>query len=146
MSKHAYVQTAIFGTPFCKSASEAFNVIVRNAGKVASISYVSNIVLFVGKVFVGSITAGAAYLYIDHELGHQLYSTLGPCILVFFLSFFVGEMFLSIFDMATSTILQCFVVDTEMFGEDECYAEDDLREWIDDFKKKEKKIVTGRRN
>jgi len=141
LNKNAYIQTAIFGTPFCRSAREAFSLIVRNAGKVASISYVSTLVLFVGKVFVSSVTTGAAYIYIDRELGSQLYSTAGPCVLVFVLSFFVGEMFLSIFDMSTSTILQCFVADEEMFDGDECYAEGDLRKWIDDFEEKEKKII-----
>ena len=143
MNKNAYIQTAIFGTPFCRSAREAFSLIVRNAGKIASITYVSTLVLFLGKIFVSSLTTGAAYLYIDTNLNEMLYSTAGPCVLVFFLSFFVGGVFLSIFDMSTSTILQCFVADEEMFDGDECYAEGDLRKWLDDFEEEERKIVAG---
>lgn len=143
LNKNAYIQTAIFGTPFCRSAREAFSLIVRNAGKIASITYVSTLVLFLGKIFVSSLTTGAAYLYIDTNLNEMLYSTAGPCVLVFFLSFFVGGVFLSIFDMSTSTILQCFVADEEMFDGDECYAEGDLRKWLDDFEEEERKIVAG---
>lgn len=143
LNKNAYIQTAIFGTPFCRSAREAFSLIVRNAGKIASITYVSTLVLFLGKIFVSSLTTGAAYLYIDTHLNEMLYSTAGPCVLVFFLSFFVGGVFLSIFDMSTSTILQCFVADEEMFDGDECYAEGDLRKWLDDFEEEERKIVAG---
>jgi hypothetical protein len=52
-------------------------------------------------------------------------------------------MFLSIFDMSTSTILQCFVADEEMFDGDECYAEGELRKWINDFEEEERRIVAG---
>lgn len=144
LNKNAYIQTAIFGTSFCKSAREAFSLIVRNAGKVASISYVSTLVLFLGKIFISSLTTGAAYLYMDEHMSEQLYSTAGPCLLVFGLSYYVGGMFLSIFDMSTSTILQCFVADEEMFDGDECYAEGDLRKWLDDFEEEERKIVAGK--
>jgi hypothetical protein len=89
------------------------------------------------------VTTAAGYVYIDHELGHLLYSTAGPCVLIFILSYFIGEMFLSIFDMSTSTILQCFVADEEMFDGDECYAEGELRKWINDFEEEERKIVAG---
>ena len=95
-------------------------------------------------MFVSSLTTGMAYLYIDTHLSDKLYSTAGPCVMIFFLSYFVGDMFLGIFDMSTSTILQCFVADEEMFDGDECYAEGDLRRWLDDFEEEEKKIVAGK--
>ena len=144
LNKNAYIQTAIFGTPFCRSAREAFSLIVRNAGKVASISYVSTLVLFVGRIFISSLTTGGAYVYMDHYIGGKLYSTAGPCAVIFFMSYYVGGMFLDIFDMSTSTILQCFVADEEMFDGDENYAEGDLRKWLDDFEEEEKRIVTGK--
>eukprot|EP01083_Nonionella_stella_P098986 278433_1 len=144
LNKNAYIQTAIFGTPFCRSAREAFSLIVRNAGKVASISYVSTLVLFVGRIFISSLTTGGAYVYMDHYIGGKLYSTAGPCAVIFFMSYYVGGMFLDIFDMSTSTILQCFVADEEMFDGDENYAEGDLRKWLDDFEEEEKRIVAGK--
>jgi len=144
LNKNAYIQTAIFGTPFCTSAREAFSLIVRNAGKVASISYVSTLVLFVGKIFISSLTTGAAYVYIDHNMGSKLYSTAGPCLLVFVASYYIGGMFLSIFDMSTSTILHCFVADEEMFDGDECYAEGDLRQWLNDFEETERRVIAGK--
>jgi choline transporter-like protein 2/4/5 len=141
LNKNAYIQTAIFGTPFCKSAREAFHLIMRNAGKIASITYVSTLILFVGKVFISAATTGAGYVYMDYKMTDQLYSTAGPCILIFCLSYFIAGMFMSVFDMSTSTILQCFVADEEMFEGDECYAERELREFIDGFEEEEKRIV-----
>ncbi len=143
LNKNAYIQCAIFGTPFCRSAREAFGLITRNVGKVGSITYVSSIVLFVGKFFISCLTTGAAYIYINREMGEELYSIGGPCALIFIMSYFVGDMFLSIFDMSTSTVLHCFVADEEMFDGDECYAEGKLRDWLDDYEKSERKIVAG---
>jgi len=141
LNKNAYIQTAIFGTPFCRSAREAFGLITRNAGKIASITYVSGIVLFVGKFFISCLTTGAAYLVINREMGEDLYSIGGPCALIFIMSYFIGDMFLDIFDMSTTTVLHCFVADEEMFDGDECYAEGKLRDWLDDFEENERKIV-----
>jgi len=60
MNKNAYIQTAIFGTAFCASAKAAFGLIMRNASRVGSISYVSTIVLFVGKLFISFTRAVVA--------------------------------------------------------------------------------------
>jgi len=43
--------------------------------------------------------------------------------------------------MSTSTILQCFVADEEMFDGDECYAERELRDFIHGFEEEEKRII-----
>ena len=142
LNKHAYIQTAIFGTPFCRSAREAFALIVRNAGRIGAISYVSSVVLFVGKLFISCLTASLAYMYIDSEVGTDLYSLVGPTFIIFCMSYFVGGMFLHIFDVSTETILQCFVADEEMmFDRDQSYADKDLRDWLSVYEEDERKIV-----
>ena len=50
----------------------------RNAARVAAISYVSGGVVFVGKVFITTLTTGIAYFAIDHYVGDELYSIIGP--------------------------------------------------------------------
>lgn len=143
LNKNAYIQTAIFGTPFCRSAREAFSLIARNVGKIGSISYVSTIVLFVGKFFISCLTTGAAFIYIQNGIGEELYSVGGPLAFIFVISYFIGDMFLDIFDMSTTTILHCFVADEEMFDGDECYAEGELRGWLDDYEESERKMLIG---
>ena len=141
LNKNAYIQTAIFGTPFCRSARDAFSLIARNMGKIGSITYVSTIVLFVGKFFISCLTTGAAYIYMERGIGDELYSTGGPLAFIFVSSYFIGDMFLDIFDMSTTTILHCFVADEEMFDGDECYAEGELRGWLEEYEESERKIV-----
>jgi len=141
LNKNAYIQTAIFGTSFCTSAKEAFALIARNAKRVGSITYVSEVVLFLGKIFISCLTAGAAYMVMEsQELNDVVFSLTGPTVVIFFMAYFVGDMFLDIFEMSTATILQCFIADEEMFDGADNYAEGELRTWLDDYQEEEKKI------
>lgn len=131
LNKNAYIQTAIFGTSFCTSSKEAFFLIMRNAARVAAITYVSGGVVFVGKVFITTLTTGVSYFAIDHYVGHELYSIIGPLFFIACIAWFISGMFMSVYDMGIATILQCFVADEEMFPADQRYAGSGLRTWVD---------------
>jgi hypothetical protein len=68
-----------------------------------------------------------------------------PTALIGLLAYAVSEMFDEVFGMAISTILQCFVVDEEMFDPEERFASTRLAETIDstqqNYKKKSKKSI-----
>ena len=134
LNKNAYIQTAIFGTAFCKSAREAFFLIARNAGRIGAITYVSGAVLFIGKLFISAVTTSASYYVMNELIGDEVFSLAGPTIFIFIISYFISDMFMDIFDMGVTTVLQCFIADEEMFEErGECYAEGRLRKYIDDY-------------
>lgn len=132
LNKHAYIQTAIFGTSFCRSAREGFYLIVRNSARISAITFVSWGVIFVGKLFITTITCGLAYFAFDEYLEEELHSPIGPIVFIGLIGFFVGGMFMNVFNMGINTVLHCFVADEEMFSADEMYAEGKLRKWIDD--------------
>ena len=132
INKNAYIQTAIFGTSFCTSAKEAYCLIMRNAARIIAITYVSGGVVFVGKIFITTLTTGVAFFVLDYELREELYSSIGPLFFIVMASWFVSGMFMAVFDMAIAAILQCFVADEEMFGDSEMYAEGTLRQWVKD--------------
>lgn len=133
LNKNAYIQTAIFGTPFCTSARAAFFLILRNIGRIGAVSYVTGAVLIIGKLFITSVTTALSYALMSQLLGDQLFNLWGPTILVFLIAYFIADMFLDVFEMGISTILQCFIADEEMFEDDECFAEGDLKRWIDKY-------------
>jgi len=141
ISKNAYIYTSMFGTPFCKSAREAFSLIVRNAARVGTLSYVSVMVVFVGRLFISTTTAAASWVIMQHYLGSKLYSLAGPTVIIFFIAYHVGDMFMQVFNMTASTILHCFVADEEMFDSAEQYATDELREFIDKNEAKARKVL-----
>lgn len=133
LNKNAYIQTAMFGTPFCTSAREAFFLILRNIGRIGAVSYVSGAVLIIGKLFISSVTTGLSYYLMVELIGEELVHVWGPTVLVFLIAYFISDMFLDVFEMGISTILQCLIADEEMFDGDECFAEGALQRWIDKY-------------
>lgn len=136
LNTHAYIQTAVFGTSFCKSAREGFYLVMRNSARLSAITFVSWGVIFVGKLFITTITCGIAYFAFDEYLEEELHSPWGPIVFIGLIGFFVGGMFMNVFKMGINTVLHCFVADEEMFDEDEMYAEGKLRKWIDESDEK----------
>lgn len=151
ISKNAYIHTAIFGTSFYTSSVESFYLIARNAYDMSTITYVTTAMSLVGRISITSIVGVSAYFLMAHHYkmgeeeaeerinnnkagGGEVHSLSGPTVLTVILSYFIADVFMSIFDMTVTTILHCFIADEEMFyNEDhnEMYAEGDLRELID---------------
>lgn len=131
INKNAYIQTAIFSTSFCKSCRQSFALIFRNAARCAAISYVSSAVLIVGKLFISSVVTLFGYYIILENIGDQLFSVGGPVAFIFFISYFVSDMFMGVLDMGISTVLHCFIADEEMFAEGDRYHDESLKDYVD---------------
>merc|ERR1712127_598186 len=137
INKQAYIQTAIFGYSFCKASREGFFLLLRNALRISAVSVVSGIVLFIGKVFMTVASAVGGYYYLEIHFGDQLNSLIVPALLIAAAAYAVSEMFNEVFGMAISTMLQCFVVDEEMFDDPgERYAPGTLASTIDSTQRK----------
>merc|ERR1719348_1715260 len=63
INRNAYILTAIYGSNFCKSAKEAFSLILRNMVRVAVLDKVTDFLLFLGKVVVTVAVALLSFLY-----------------------------------------------------------------------------------
>ena len=134
INKNAYIQIAIFGYSFCTAARKAFFLILRNLLRIAAVGMVSEIVATIGKLFIPSVTLFIGYFAL---MKMDLYSFWFPLLLTFFISWVVTDVFLEIFAMCISTILQCFCADEELFKDDP-YAEGALRKAIATTKKNNK--------
>jgi len=134
MNKNAYIQTAIFGYSFCKASRCAFFLILRNIARILAVSMVSEIVGLLGKLLVPAATLLLTYLSLQYS-GVQLYSFWSPLLFTFILSYMVTDVFIEIFQMAISTILQCFVADEEMFDPEHRFADGSLKSCISNTKK-----------
>lgn len=56
MTRNAYIETAMFGLPFCAAGRKAFEILSSNSLRVFAINSVGDFVLLLGKVFVVAIT------------------------------------------------------------------------------------------
>merc|ERR1711908_257775 len=91
-------------------------------------------VIIIGKMFICVITGGIAYMGMGSqaEAGEiDLNSPIGPVVMIMILSWFTASMFMNIFGMAISTILQCFIADEEMFDSGTRFATSELASFID---------------
>ena len=139
INKNAYIQTAIYGTNFCTSAKNAFFLIARNLMRIAAVGVVSEVVVFIGKYFIIMVTTALAYMCMDRVIGDELNSLVGPCIFVAFFAYCIAILFMSVFAMGISTLLQCFIADEEMHPDpSERYATESLSSFVGSGGKKEK--------
>jgi hypothetical protein len=99
--------------------------------RIGAISYVSAAVLIIGKLFISVATTALAYFAIVDRINNKLHSVAGPLAVIFFMAYLISDMFMGIFHMSISTVLQCFIADEEMFSGEEAYAEGDLKAWVD---------------
>lgn len=61
----------------------------------------------------------------------ELYSVVSNSVVIAIISWFVGQMFIEVMNIAVSTIIQCFLADEEMFGnEGSLYVPDELDEFL----------------
>jgi hypothetical protein len=127
LNKNAYIQTAIYGTSFCKSARKAFFMIARNILRVAAVNMVGDFVLFLGRLFIPTATTFIAYFAIAYQSGGSNGIIL-PLIFVWICAYFIGCMYSEIFGMSIETVLNCYVADEEMFPPELRFAEGSLRD------------------
>jgi solute carrier family 44 (choline transporter-like protein), member 2/4/5 len=132
INKHAYVQHALYGTPFIKSAGNAFSILTRNFLQVGVLQTLTTICVWMGKILVAVVVAGCGWgisylgwFQVGLNKGSSSSSSQSPiaiALLCFILAFLVATVFLSIVDSAIDTILQCFLVDDEL-----CYNDPDRK-------------------
>lgn len=116
----------MFSYSFCKASRMGFFLILRNAMRIGAAGIVSQVVLFINKVFVVVASTAGGYFYLQTYYGDHLNSLITPTLLIAITSYAVSEMFDEVFSMAISTILQCCVADEEMHEPHERYAPKEL--------------------
>jgi hypothetical protein len=70
-----------------------------------------------GKLCIASLTTLASFLLIENSDIVEVQSPVTPLVIIFLLSYSVGAIFVSVFTIAANTIMQCFLVDLEVHGE-----------------------------
>ncbi|KAB1268666.1 Choline transporter-like protein 5 [Camelus dromedarius] len=94
-------QIAIYGKNFCRSARDAFNLLMRNILKVAVMDRVTDFVLILGKILVAGCIVNDIFI---------LFFTLQTVIIG---SYLIAHGFFSVYAMCIETIFICFLEDLE---------------------------------
>ncbi|KAG8235205.1 hypothetical protein J437_LFUL015299 [Ladona fulva] len=119
LNRNAYVMCAIHGTNFCKSAKDAFNLLLRNVIRVIVLDKVTDFLLFLGKILIVTGMTVSAYYVFGNETTFfegwvpQLNYYFLPIIVIAIGTYFIATVFFGVYAMAIDTLFLCFLEDSE---------------------------------
>lgn len=132
LNKNAYIQIALYGTPFCTSAKKAFFLILRNALRFGTIAILGSVIHIIGIMFIVAGTGILGYFILSGL--HPNMAPAIPILIYLMLGYIVARLFTSIFELAVDTTLQCFLCCEELniaeMGPDG-FVPSQLEPWLD---------------
>eukprot|EP00161_Ancyromonas_sigmoides_P019573 TRINITY_DN553_c0_g1_i1.p1 TRINITY_DN553_c0_g1~~TRINITY_DN553_c0_g1_i1.p1 ORF type:complete len:716 (+),score=391.80 TRINITY_DN553_c0_g1_i1:211-2358(+) len=120
LTTNAYIQIAINGYSFCAAAKAASKLIVNNPLRVAAVTGVSTLVLFVGKVIVAAGTVLIVQEAILEEQGVERNYII--MFLIFIFAYCVAYVVFTTYESTIKAILHCAVEDERWHKPGERFA------------------------
>lgn len=111
INRNGYAMMAIHGDNFFTSCRKAFELILRNCVRVAILNWTGDFTLFLGKIFVSSLTTGISLYFFSQD--ETITFILIPGIIIFILSFIVSGAFTNLFEIGIDSVFLCFMEDEE---------------------------------
>ena len=108
-----YVQMAIKGNGYCSSAYDAYDIISNNAIKVTLTAGISIFFTIMGIIAITAAIAISAY-FVVLKLTYFSTRIESPLIITFVsgvIAFLVSAVYLSMIDISSVSVLQCYLVD-----------------------------------
>eukprot|EP00092_Neocalanus_flemingeri_P022536 GFUD01024438.1.p1 GENE.GFUD01024438.1~~GFUD01024438.1.p1 ORF type:complete len:770 (+),score=149.75 GFUD01024438.1:193-2502(+) len=119
INRNAYIMCAVKSTNFCKSAKEAFNLLMRNLVRVVVLDSVVDFLLFLGKLVIVLLTGVASYMTFSGQIPEikddipSLNYFFTPIVFIVIGSYFIASAFFGVYNMAVDTLFLCFLEDLE---------------------------------
>jgi len=119
INRNAYIVTAIKSTNFCRSARDAFNLIMRNLVRVVVLDSVVDFLLFLGKVVIVLASGVGSYFVFSGQIPEikddipSLNYFFTPIVFIVIGSYLISSAFFSVYSMAVDTLFLCFLEDLE---------------------------------
>ncbi|XP_059416918.1 choline transporter-like protein 2 isoform X2 [Carassius carassius] len=119
MNRNAYIMVAIYGKNFCRSARDAFFLLMRNVIRVVVLDKVTDFILFLGKLLiVGLVGIFAFFFFSGHTdafkgAAPSLHYYWVPILTVLVGTYFIAHGFFSVYAMCVDTLFLCFCEDLE---------------------------------
>jgi len=140
LNKNAYIQIALLGKNFCRSAMAAFYLILRNAGRLGVLATIGSMITLIGVFFITAATTVVGYFFLINAFEKEELSSPFICTALYFMiGYLVGKLFMAVFGLAVDTTLQCFCADEELTSkrknalkDDQVYTPDVLKNFIKD--------------
>jgi len=116
LNKNAYIQVALLGKNFCRSAWAAFCLILRNAFRIAVLAVVGRGLRYLGLLGIVAASGVVGFFITEAWKGDEISSPIFPTIVYCLMGLVIGATIMDVLAMSIDTTLQCFVADEEMSG------------------------------
>ncbi|KAI2665954.1 Choline transporter-like protein 2 [Labeo rohita] len=119
INRNAYIMVAIYGKNFCRSARDAFFLLMRNVVRVVVLDKVTDFILFLGKLLiVGLVGIFAFFFFSGHTDAFKgatpsLHYYWVPILTVLVGTYLIAHGFFSVYAMCVDTLFLCFCEDLE---------------------------------
>ena len=136
LTENAYVQVALNCDSFCTAAYNSFMMVLKNAATYALTETMGTIIITLGKFLISLGNTLILFVVITKApfISTEINSPFAPSILIFIISFTFTSIFLSIYNVSSTSIMQCFIVDVEISkkeGRDHVYGDNRPEELSD---------------
>jgi len=121
VNKNAYIYIALKGTTFCTAAKDVFKLIFVNCRRIAWLTMISGMVNLLSILMITAATTIIGYLILmalyppvneqmnEIEKQKAISSAVGPCIIYGVIGYMIAKLYMTVYGMATSTILVCAI-------------------------------------
>lgn len=115
LTRNAYIYMAISSESFCSSALNAFILMLKNSAKFAFVEGFADVFMMIAKVCISVLSTATSLLIMKWTLTDTpVSSPILPALLILAIALVVSGIFISIFDAAANTILQCYLIDKDI--------------------------------
>lgn len=87
-------------------------MIAKNSAKFAFVDGIADVFMFLAKFLISGLCTTVCYFILHSMDGIE--SPFLPLLFIFFLTWVISAVFISIFDTGSNTILQCYLLDKEI--------------------------------
>lgn len=151
ISRNSYIITVLYGTPFCQSARMAFSAVATNIAQVATITFLGDIIVRFGQLFIAFTAGFMAWTIFDgspaYNIGgdKELSSNVFPTMVTGTLAWYVGREVLAVYDVCIDTILISYCQDRKLVKlrhkhHTEVVAHENLKKFVNRHKLTEEKF------
>lgn len=114
MAKKAYIQVALTNKFFCRSAFNAFALILKHAHRFAIAAGIGWIFAMFGIITITGTTCFCGWLFLSQTTYVEVTSPWAPVIAIGIVTIVISHSMLTIFTFSSDAILQSFILDEEL--------------------------------
>ena len=116
LNENAYIQVCLTGENFCSSAMNAFSLALKHSGSFFITNGIGTLIGFLGKISIAVANSLVAMLMLTEikSVAEAIDSQVGPLIVIFFISYVVASVFMSVYQITSLTMLQCLYADVDI--------------------------------